>query len=114
MDGDVELSSMPTGQSRLEVYPTFAEFIAKDKDAAIYHRFKHLSAHNLLYLQSELHNLEQQLEMLDYKDAKEIGDLNAQSAARYWRNYAYNTDQQSVLRRELQLTIKVKIKEYRR
>ncbi len=101
MEGEVELASMPTGQSRLEGYPTFAEFIARDKDAAIYRKFEYLSTRNLPYLQSELHDLEQQLEMLDYENAKEIGDLNAQSAARYWRNYANNTDQQSVLRREL-------------
>ncbi len=72
MDGEVELASMPTGQPRLEGYPTFAEFVARDNDAAIYRKFEYLSARNLLYLQSELHDLEQQLEMLDYKTQRRL------------------------------------------
>ena len=70
MESDVDLEAMSAAPRYLEGYPTFAEFIAKDKDAAIYRRFENLRARNLLYLQDELHELERKLEELDEKDAK--------------------------------------------
>ena len=113
MESDVDLEVMSASTRRLDGYPTFAEFIAKDKDAAIYRSFEYLSARNLLYLQSELHDLERQLEELDTKDAQDIGDVNAQKAARLWTHYANDTNQQAIARRTLQAEIKTKIKEYR-
>lgn len=113
MAADVDLEVMSASTRRLDGYPTFAEFIAKDKDAAIYRRFENLSARNLLYLQSELHDLERQLEELDRKDAQDIGDANAQKAARLWTHYANDTNEQAIARRKLQRIIKKKIKEYR-
>ena len=98
---------------RLEGYPTFAEFISKDKDAAIYRKFENLSARNLLYLQSELHDLERQLEEVDRGDAKNIGDENAQRAARLWTHLANDSNAQARARRQLHAEIKVKIREYR-
>ena len=98
---------------RLEGYPSFAEFIAKDKDAAIYRRFESLSARNLLYQQSELHHLENKAAELDQEEAKEIENENAQQAARYWSYYANDTSEPGCVRRALQDEIKVKIKAYR-
>lgn len=72
MESDVDLEAMPTARRHLSGYPSFAEFIAKDKDAAIYRCFENLSARSLLYQQSELHELEQKLEDLDREDAKDI------------------------------------------
>ena len=104
---------MSTAPCHLEGYPTFAAFIAKDKDAAIYRRFENLSARNLLYLQSELHDLERQLEVIDREDAKNIDDELAQRAARLWTHYEKDSNEQARRRRNLQKTIKKKIKEYR-
>ncbi|KAL9069730.1 MAG: hypothetical protein Q9161_005315 [Pseudevernia consocians] len=103
---------MPALTRRLEGYPTFAEFISKDKDAAIYRKFENLSARNLLYLQSELHDLERQLEEIDRGDAENIGDENAQRAARLWTHLADDSNAQARARRQLHAEIKVKIREY--
>ena len=98
----------------LEGFPRFAEFIARDGDAAVYRKFQNLSARNLLYQQSELNDLERQMHELDIDDAKDVGNEDAQKAARYWDVYARDEKQGAELRRNLQQTIKVKIKEYRK
>ena len=113
MESDVDLEAMPTPPRHLSGYPSFAEFIAKDKDAAIYRCFGNLSARSLLYQQSELHELERKLEELDREDAKDIDNENAQKAARQWTHYAEDPSDQGRARRTLQAEIKVKIKEYR-
>ena len=51
----------------------------------IYRKYAHMSARNLLYLQSELHELDEQLRQLDKEDAKDIDDEEPQKAAREWR-----------------------------
>ena len=98
---------------RLEGYPSFAEFIAKDKDAAIYRKYESLSARNLLYQQSELHRLEKQAAELDKSEAENIENENAQQAARYWSQFTNDTSEQGLVRRALQDEIKVKLKAYR-
>ena len=113
MESDVDLEAMPTPPRHLSGYPSFAEFIAKDKDAAIYRSFANLSARSLLYQQSELHELERKLEEIDTEDAKDIDNENAQKAARLWTHYAEDSSDQGRTRRALQAEIKVKIKEYR-
>ena len=113
MECDVDLEAMSTAHCHLEGYPSFSKFIAKDKDAAIYRKFDNLSSRNLLYLQSELHDLERQLEIIDREDAKNIDNERAQRAARYWTHFSEDSDNQALVRRTLQENIKVKIKEYR-
>jgi hypothetical protein len=98
---------------RLEGYPSFAEFITQDQDAAIYRKFERLSARNLLYLQSELHDLEGQLQALDEEDARDINDVEAQKAARLWRGYSDEANSRSKRHRELQAKITPNMKEYR-
>lgn len=58
--------------SYLGGYPSLAAFIASDRDksAAIFKRFDRLAARNLLYLQSELAELEVQLDKFDAEDRK--------------------------------------------
>ena len=53
-------------------YPSLAAFIASDcdKSTAIYRRFDRLSARNLLYLQSELLELEARQDALDAEDSR--------------------------------------------
>lgn len=113
MEWDVDLEAMSTAHRHLEGYPSFSKFIAKDKDAAIYRKFENLSSRNLLYLQSELHDLERQLEIIDREDAKNIDNERAQRAARYWTHFSEDSDNQALVRRTLQGNIRVKIKEYR-
>ena len=102
------------GHQRLAGYPSYAAFIAKDKDAATYRRFEHLSARNILYLQSELHELGSKLETLDREDAKDIGNENAQKAARKCDYFANDDSEDSCKRRLLQEESHEKIREYRR
>lgn len=105
----------PPGQSRpmLEGYPSFAQFIAQDKDAAIYRKYAHLSARNLLYLQSELYELEGELQQLDREDAKDVSNEDAQKAARMWKHYSDPGNGRARQHVELQNKIKTKVKEYR-
>ena len=117
---DIELAQSPPNEAlsapRLSGYPSFAEFIAADADAAIYRKYEHLSARNLLYLQSELHELEAQLERLDAKDAreKEIDNQQSQKIARYWHHYAQGDNARAKEHRTLQEKIRLKIKGYRK
>ena len=122
-DVDVELGSLSTSKTASTIppkpslpgYPSFANFIAEDADAAIYRKYEQLSARNLLYLQSELHELEGNLEDLDAVDfeEREADDSEAQQIARYWKSYSRSESKRAVERRELQGRIKKKIKEYR-
>lgn len=108
---DIELAP-PHPRKRLVGYPSFAHFIAKDKDAAIFRKFQHLSARSLLYQQSYLHELEGQLRSLDEEDA-ECSSKEAQRIARNWEYYS-NGSGRAAQHRELQQKIKVAIKEYRK
>jgi hypothetical protein len=49
-------------------FPTTAHFIGQDDDAAIFRRFDSLGARNLLYLQSNLNELEAKLLAFDQED----------------------------------------------
>ena len=119
VDTDIELAStavpLPSSRSRLAGYPTFANFIAADPDAAIYRKYEHLSARNLLYLQSELHDLEAQLVELDASDVRKKDDEDevSKKIARYWDYYSKASSERAKRHRALQKKISRKIKEYR-
>jgi len=49
-------------------YPSFASFIASDPELSVFKRFDRLSSRNLLYLQSELLDLQAQLQDFDEED----------------------------------------------
>ncbi|KAF2422990.1 hypothetical protein EJ08DRAFT_725165 [Tothia fuscella] len=55
-------------------FPSLAAFIASDRDRTtlIFKRFDRLAARNLLHLQSELAQLQKQLDVLDEKDASHM------------------------------------------
>ena len=103
----------PSHPARLEGYPSFAQFIATDSDAAIYRKYGHLSARNLLYLQSELHELEAQLQQLDTEDAKDISNEAAQKVAREWVYYTDPDNQAACRHKVLQEKIRLKVREFR-
>lgn len=113
-DVDHELGIVSTSRpAKLQGYPSFAQFIATDRDAAIYRKYAHLSARNLLYLQSELNELEEQLQRLDREDGKDINNENAQKVAREWGHYVNPDNQRACQHRLLQAKIRAKVKEYR-
>ena len=99
--------------ARLEGYPSLAQFIARDGDAAIFRKYSQLSARNLLYLQSELHELDAQLRQLDREDAQDINNEEPQKAAREWRYYSDPDNGRAGQHRVLQEKIGLKLKEYR-
>ncbi|KAL8971134.1 MAG: hypothetical protein Q9197_003437, partial [Variospora fuerteventurae] len=120
-DVDLELAQPGTSvalssssSSRLTGFPSFADFVAADADAAIYRKYERLSARNLLYLQSELHEMEGQLEELDAEDVKEREsyDREAQKRARQWPNYARGENERARRHRELQQEIGIKLRTY--
>ena len=111
---DVELGHLSNPRpARLEGYPSLAQFIARDGDAAIFRKYTLLSARNLLYLQSELHELEEQLRQLDREDAKHVDDEEPQKAAREWRYYSDPNNRRASQHRVLQEKIASKLKTYR-
>jgi hypothetical protein len=59
MTSTVAFADLPPG------YPKLAALISKDKDYAVFRKFSSLNARNILYLQSELTDLEAQLERTD-------------------------------------------------
>ena len=112
--GDIELVlASNVTSTRLEGYPSFVQFIASDVDAAIYRRFGLLNARNLLYFQSELHELEEKLQYLDREDTKDLDDENAQKVAREWDYLNDPKNERAQKHMELQQKIRVTIKQYR-
>ena len=95
-------------------YPSLAAFMASDNDksTSIYRRFDRLSARNLLYLQSELVELEAQQKTLDEKDT---ADLNAATedmgSVRDWRTLKARANEAGNLREKEQLRIALEIRE---
>ena len=113
-DLDVELGHLSiTRPARLEGYPSFAHFIARDGDAAIFRQYAQLSARNLLYLQSELHELEERLRNLDREDVKEVDNDEMRKAAREWRYYSDPNNGKAKRHKVLQKKITAKLTRYR-
>jgi len=100
-------------------YPSLAHFIASDydKSTAIYRRFDQLSARNLLYLQSELAELEARQQKQDAEDFKESNTIEKQRV-RDWETLRRKAaDPANVRERErmdLILETREKLKEYRK
>jgi hypothetical protein len=54
---------------RLDGFPALSNFMGADQEGTIFQRFDRLSARNLLYLQSNLNELQAKLDKLDHIDA---------------------------------------------
>ena len=80
-------------------YPSLAAFIASDRDksTAIYRRFDRLSARNLLYMQSELVELEARQDAFDADDSQ--GTLEAKDSARNWQTLNEKLLRQEILKK---------------
>lgn len=99
-------------------YPSLAAFIASDSDktTAIYRRFDRLSARNLLYLQSELVELEARQDALDAEDLRTT--LEDKKSVRNWQTLKSRAIEPGNTREKERLSvseeIRRKIKEYSR
>ena len=97
-------------------YPSLAAFIASDRDKStwIYRRFDRLSARNLLYLQSELQELEERQDAFDAEDLH--GGREEKKSARNWQVLKKKAKQQNNEREKKRLDlvfeIRDKLKEY--
>ena len=95
-------------------YASLANFIASDKDRStvIFRRFDRLSARNLLYLQSELAELEAKQETFDREDVK--GKMSDKQCARNWNDFkkTSESDESQQERMKLVRDIRTTMKEY--
>lgn len=55
-------------------FADFSEFIGSDSDLSIFKSFTTFAARNLLHLQTELHQLEEQIKELDKKDQRILAE----------------------------------------
>lgn len=101
----------------LSGFPSLAKFIASDRDRTtlIYKRFDHLAARNLLYLQSELAELQSKQQRFDRED--NVADLATKQCARNYTEFMKAAkdlgNEKQKQRKELMLEIRETMKEYR-
>jgi hypothetical protein len=102
-------------------FPSLSAFIASDPDhsTAIFKRFDRLSARNLLYLQSELAELQARQDALDREDQKAAQTdswREVKESARDWNAFvasaADNGSERAKAQMDLVEQIRVKLKEY--
>lgn len=112
MDRDVELGSVKP--EYLNGFPYLSNFIATDEDnsTSIYHRFDRLGARNILYLQSELTDLEARQRKFDEEDGK--GSRDDKLCAWDWAEFKRLSSSQGRQKDRMQLVVDIRktIKEY--
>jgi hypothetical protein len=117
MAKDLEHGSVETRCVYIKGYASLAAFIAEDRDksTAIFRRFDRLSARNLLYLQSELAELEAKQDAFDREDLK--AGTEEKASARSWpvfkRRAEEGNNEREKERMDLVKEIREKIREYR-
>ena len=112
--------SNSNGMRRLTGFPSLAAFIASDPDrtTAIFQRFDRLAARNLLYLQSELAELQAKQDGFDQEDfyERQTDDpsMLTKRCARNWEEFRSHgdTDQKQRQRKQLAMQIRATMKEY--
>ncbi|KAJ9655398.1 hypothetical protein H2201_008812 [Coniosporium apollinis] len=104
----------------LDGYPSLSTFIASDPDKTtlVFKHFDRLAIRNLLYLQSELEDLQAQQDEFDRIDANDQSDdLSAKQCARNWGEFkrTAQTDQDGRQKQRMELVMKIRVtmKEYR-
>ena len=100
--------------SAFESYSSFADFIASDPELSVYRRFDRLSARNLLYLQSELLELQAKLAGLDEEDyGEKNGDVIL--SAKCWEIFASRAEEHAREGERMETIRKIRalLKEYR-
>ncbi|PMD28758.1 hypothetical protein L207DRAFT_521400 [Hyaloscypha variabilis F] len=91
---------------RLDGFPSLSHFIAEDTEGAIFLKFDRLSARNLLYLQSNLNELQARLGELDRIDAERgVHDSGVQLSAKAYSDLKakarwYQEDRDAAMRKD--------------
>ena len=111
MDRDPEKHAAPL----IKGFPSLADFIASDADhsSVIFKCFDHLSARSLLYLQSELVELQAEQDALDREDFK--ASMDEKSILRDWKEFrdrAKAASKRDIERMELAKKIRQTLKRY--
>jgi len=115
-DMSTGVNNVEAGIGRLPGYPSLAHFVASDRDRTtlIYKRYDELAARNLLYLQSELAELETRQRKLDQQDLG--ADMSTLQCARSFTDMheaVRAKDARQEERWELIKQIRETLKEYR-
>jgi hypothetical protein len=98
-------------------FPSLAAFMSDNacSESFVFLRFDRLSARNLLYLQSELAELQKQMDEFDMQDARPPYDLEARRCARSWEDFERVKGQDAKQQERWALMIKIRetLREYR-
>ena len=90
-----------------DAYPSFADFIASDPELSIFKRFDRLSSRNLLYLQSELLDLQAQLQSFDEEDYNEkTGEVIL--SARCWETFSAKAEEHPRENERMSIILKIR------
>lgn len=120
MSTDVELTLQ---EKRRGGYTAAAEWLARDVDneTLVFRKFDKLAALNLLYLQSEILDLENSVEKMHQDAVANGSDLDLQETARRWETFVKQATEgdprfRQDARAKMQLVwdLRAKIKEYRK
>lgn len=119
VDEVARFTTMPTA-SRFEDlaryvrgYPKLAGQMAMLREIAIFRRFGALNARNLLYLQSELTDLEAALMKAEARDsAHPKWEKQAHAKDWYWIEHSVKADDEDAVQYNLMMKIREKLKEY--
>jgi hypothetical protein len=121
---DVELASRaqqdapPEPPPSLRGFPSLSAFMSDNahSESFLFQRFDRLAARNLLYMQSELAELQKKMDEFDKQDAQPPHDLDARRCARSWTDFerikSSNSKQQE--RWALMMKIRETLREYRK
>lgn len=93
-------------------YARVAEFIATDKELAVYHRFDRTAARILLILQSEILHRQKELDKIDAEDAKDKDEKRWLASGTILEEFPGPTDARDEEKKKLYGELKSSLKEY--
>lgn len=97
-------------------YASFADLLASDDDddLQVYRKFRRLSARNLLYLQSELRALEDDLHMIDQQDLREEQAGGLKTTAQCFDTLQHDSSPNSLDRLRKIMRVREVMRDYRK
>ena len=93
-------------------YAQVAEFIATDKELAVYHRFDRTAARVLLIMQSELLYKQKQLDEIDAQDATDNDEKRLLASGTILEEFPGPPDARDLRKKQLYCDLKLLLKEY--
>ncbi|KAK1623490.1 hypothetical protein BDP81DRAFT_332022 [Colletotrichum phormii] len=79
---------MASSHSEIPSYARFAEFSASDPELTIFRSFQVLASRNLLYLQSAMLEIENEMRELDEEDARDMMNLEVLLSTKCWETFS--------------------------